>query len=285
MPGKLYIVATPIGNLQDITPRAIETLRSVDLIACEDTRHTQKLLNHLSISTPTISYHEHNETGRAAGLIERILAGESIAVVSDAGTPAISDPGFVITAAAHAAGVEVNSIPGASALVAALASSGISAESFFFGGFLPARSGERRRRLNDLREIPATLIFYEAPHRLGSSLRDCLEVLGNRRASIARELTKLHEQIVTAPLASLAEQFGSEKVRGEIVITIERSSASTEPAAGRETDAASRYRELLAADVTRKDAIKAVAKEFGLARDAAYRLVQNIRHPPDSGTA
>src|SRR5512140_1541877 len=170
MPGTLYLVATPIGNLQDITLRAIETLRSVDVIACEDTRHTRNLLTHLRISKKLISYHEHNEFERAEELADRLLAGESIAIVSDAGTPGISDPGFRIVQRAAEIGIAVVPIPGAVAFVNAAAASGLPTDSLFFGGFLPAKKGERRKRLAMVQDIPATLIFYEAPHRLAKSL-------------------------------------------------------------------------------------------------------------------
>ena len=247
MPGTLYLVATPIGNLRDITFRAVEVLRSVDVIACEDTRHTRRLLNALEIDNKLVSYHDHNESERAAELTELLLAGKSVAVVSDAGTPGINDPGFRLVQAAREAGVSVVPIPGAVAFVNAAVASGLPTDSLYFGGFLPAKTGERRRRLEEVREIPATLIFYEAPHRLIASLRDCLEVLGNRTASVARELTKLHEEIATAPFSELIEHFEREPVRGEIVVTIDR--VSEAPIAPKSSDASvsARYRELITA--------------------------------------
>src|SRR5260221_10023576 len=178
MPGTLYLVATPIGNLQDITLRAIETLRSVDLIACEDTRHTRNLLNHFRISNRTVSYHEHNEQERAEELADRLVAGESIAIVADAGTPGICDPGFRIVQRAIEIGAPIVPIPGAAAFVSAAVVSGLATDSIFFCGFFPAKKGERRKRLEEVANIPATLIFYEAPHRLAKSLVDCLEILG-----------------------------------------------------------------------------------------------------------
>src|SRR5688572_6206971 len=275
MPGTLYLVATPIGNLRDITFRAVEVLKGVDVIACEDTRHTRKLLNAIEIDNKLVSYHDHNESERAAELAEMLAAGKSVAVVSDAGTPGINDPGFRLVQAAREAGVAVVPIPGAVAFVNAAVASGLPTDSLFFGGFLPAKTGERRRRLEELREIPATLIFYEAPHRLIASLRDCLDVLGDRNASVARELTKLHEEIATAPLSVLIERFQTDTVRGEIVLTIDRVS---EAAVTNTSDPSvvSRYRELIDAGADRKAAMKAVAKEFGMARDKVYRLVQNI---------
>jgi 16S rRNA (cytidine1402-2'-O)-methyltransferase len=276
MAGTLYLVATPIGNLRDITFRAVEVLKGVDVIACEDTRHTRKLLNALEIDNKLVSYHEHNESERAAELTDMLAAGKSVAVVSDAGTPGINDPGFRLVQAAREVGAPVVPIPGAVAFVNAVVASGLPTDSLFFGGFLPAKTGERRRRLEELSEIPATLIFYEAPHRLIASLRDCREVLGDRNASVARELTKLHEEIATARLSELIEQFENDTVRGEIVLTIDRMFEVTAAADTSDPSVVSRYRELIAAGAERKAAMKAVAKEFGLARDKVYRLVQNI---------
>src|SRR2546423_9598370 len=210
MSGTLFIVATPIGNLEDITQRALRVLREVDLIACEDTRHTQKLLNHFGISTRTISYHEHNERERAEELCGLLEEGKNVGLVSDAGTPLISDPGFRLVSAAIARGVNVVPIPGASALVAALSASGLAMDQFFFAGFLPAHATARRVKLEELGAIPATLVLYEAPHRIAATLKDAADVLGNRHAAVARELTKLHEEIRRGSLAELAEQFASQ---------------------------------------------------------------------------
>ena len=195
MAGALYIVATPIGNLEDITQRALRVLGEVDLIACEDTRHTRKLLTHYGINTPTISYHEHNERERATELLARLQAGASLAIVSDAGTPGINDPGFRVVRLAIENGVRVIPVPGPSALITALVSSGLPTDEFFFGGFLPAKSNARRGRLSELRTTPATLVFYEAPHRIAATLKDAHEILGEREAVVARELTKMHEEI------------------------------------------------------------------------------------------
>ena len=194
MPGTLYLISTPIGNLEDITHRAVRLLGQVDLIACEDTRHTRKLLNHYGINTRTISYHEHNEQERAAQLLKLIESGSDVAIVSDAGTPGISDPGFRLTKLAIEGGARVVPVPGASALIAALVASGLPTDEFFFGGFLPARSGARRTRLKEVAGMRATLIFYEAPHRIAATLRDAHEILGERAAVVARELTKIHEE-------------------------------------------------------------------------------------------
>ena len=277
MPGTLYLVATPIGNLQDITLRALETLRTVDLIACEDTRHTRNLLHHFRISNRTVSYHEHNEQERAEEFVKRLINGESIAIVSDAGTPGISDPGFRIVQRAIEIGAAVVPIPGAVAFVNAVIASGIATDSIFFGGFLPAKKGERRKRLEEVRDVPATLIFYEAPHRLGKSLVDCHEVLGHRQASIARELTKLHEEVVRGSLNELLAAYSKEKVKGEIVLVIERgeNDAGKSNAFRRETASettlAERIIQLEGEGVDQKSALKKAAKEFGLSKSEAYR--------------
>jgi 16S rRNA (cytidine1402-2'-O)-methyltransferase len=276
MAGKLYLVATPIGNLQDITERAAETLRVVDVIACEDTRHTQKLLNHLKISNKLVSYHEHNEDSRSDQLVSLLKEGRSVAVVSDAGTPAINDPGYRIVRKAIENGIDVVPIPGPSAFVTALSASGLPTDSFFFGGFLPAKKGERRRRLIELAEMPATLILYEAPHRLAASLADCLEVLGDRDAVVARELTKLHEEFSRGSLSQLIERFEKAKPKGEIVILIDRAGAESKRTSA-SSDLASRVSELESSGLDRKAALKQAAKEFGLPRSEAYRELQNAK--------
>ncbi|HEV2763744.1 MAG TPA: 16S rRNA (cytidine(1402)-2'-O)-methyltransferase, partial [Pyrinomonadaceae bacterium] len=206
-PGTLYLVATPIGNLEDITRRALRVLSEVDLVACEDTRHTRQLLERYGIDRPTVSYHEHNEQERAAELASRLAAGESVALVSDAGTPAVSDPGFRLVRACVEQGVAVVPVPGPSAFVAALVASGLPTDEFYFGGFLPARTHARRARLEEVRALRATLVFYETPHRLAHALADALELLGEREAAVARELTKLHEEIVRGRLSELLERF------------------------------------------------------------------------------
>src|SRR5256714_1439479 len=221
MAGTLYIVSTPIGNLEDITHRALRILREVDLIACEDTRHTRKLLNHFAIDAGTISYHEHNERERADELCAMLAAGKDIAIVSDAGTPVVSDPGFRVVNLAIEKGFRIVPIPGATAFVAALSASGLPSDQFLFAGFLPPRASARRARLEDLRTIQATLIFYEAPHRIATALRDAVDILGNRQAVEARELTKLHEEFIRGTLNELAQKFsGQNKTRGEIVVMI-----------------------------------------------------------------
>lgn len=279
MPGTLYLVATPIGNLQDITLRALEVLRTADVIACEDTRHTRKLLTHFRISSHVVSYHEHNERERAEQLVDRLIAGEAVALVSDAGTPGIADPGFRIVRRAIEAGVDVIAVPGAVAFVNAAIASGIATDSIFFGGFLPSKKGERRKRLEEVRDIPATLAFYEAPHRLAKSLADCAEVLGDREAAVARELTKLHEEIARGTLAELAKKVTETAVKGEIVLVIERDTHEIRPS----TTAmiADRVTELEAQGIESKAALKKAAKEFGVSKSEAYRQVKVKRRKPE----
>lgn len=273
MPGTLYLVSTPIGNLEDITHRAIRVLGEVDLIACEDTRHTKKLLNHYGIKTKTVSYHEHNERERAAELVELLAKDSDIAVVSDAGTPSINDPGFRLAQAAIEAGIRVVPVPGASALIAALVASGLPTDEFFFGGFLPSRSGARRARLSELRSMPATLIFYEGPHRIAATLKDAQEILGEREAVVARELTKLHEEIVRGRLSELAARFAApENARGEMVLIIDRAVIQSEAEANSNAESIA---ELVARFETEgldhRAALKKAARELGVSRDEAYR--------------
>jgi 16S rRNA (cytidine1402-2'-O)-methyltransferase len=272
MPGTLYLVATPIGNLADITHRALQVLRDVALVACEDTRHTRKLLQHYGIDTKTVSYHEHNEQQRARELIELLQQGSNVAVVSDAGTPAISDPGFRLVRAAIENGVAVVPVPGPSALIASLIAAGLPTDEFFFGGFLPARASARRARLSELRAVPGTLIFYEAPHRLAASLKDAYEVLGEREAVVARELTKLHEEIRRGRLSELAEHYLKTEPRGEIVLLIDRTvldqTAVAESAQASVSDLVARFE---TDGLDRRAALKKAARELGLSRAEAYR--------------
>jgi len=272
MAGTLYVVSTPIGNLEDITHRAVRVLSEVGLIACEDTRHTRKLLNHYGIKTMTVSYHEHNERERAVELLESLESGLDVAIVSDAGTPGISDPGFRIVRLALENGVPVVPVPGPTALISALVASGLPSDEFFFAGFLPARSGQRRTRLLELSSIPATLVFYEAPHRIAGSLRDAREILGEREAVIARELTKLHEEILRGRLSELGQRFSSgEEGRGEMVLLIDRNVIE---GAARESDASeisSIVVALEAEGVDARSALKKAARKLGISRDEAYR--------------
>jgi 16S rRNA (cytidine1402-2'-O)-methyltransferase len=272
MPGTLYLVATPIGNLADITYRAVQVLNDVDVIACEDTRHTQKLLHHYGISTKTISYHEHNEEQRAEELISVLRSGKSVAVVSDAGTPGISDPGFRLVSTTVAEGIAVVPIPGPSALITALIASGLATDQFYFVGFLPARSGQRRSRLEDLRGVGATLIFYEAPHRVAAMLKDCVDVLGEREAAVARELTKLHEEFRRGRLSELQQYYSSEQEpRGEFVVVIDRTEIGETVTDREMTTVSSLVGRLEAEGLDHRVALKKAARELGLSRDEAYR--------------
>jgi 16S rRNA (cytidine1402-2'-O)-methyltransferase len=273
MAGTLYLVATPIGNLEDITHRAVRLLGEVDVIACEDTRHTKKLLNHYGINTRTVSYHEHNESGRAAELLERLKRGLDVAIVSDAGTPGISDPGFRLARLAIENDVRVVPVPGACALISGLVVSGLPTDEFFFGGFLPARSGARRARLSELRTVAASLVFYEAPHRIGATLRDAQEILGERQAVVARELTKMHEEIARGRLSELAERFSTAgSARGEMVLIVDRAVIQIE---SNEDSAAANIGALVTKwedeGLDHRAALKKAARELGLTRAEAYR--------------
>lgn len=271
MAGTLYLVATPIGNLEDISLRALRVLREVNIIACEDTRHTRVLLDHYGIKGKLTSYHDHNERERAEELARLLEDGKSVAIVSDAGTPAISDPGFRLARLASERGAQVVPIPGPTAFVAALIASGLPTDEFFFGGFLPARSGQRRARFLEVRAIPSTLLFYEAPHRLPESLQDARDILGEREAVVARELTKLHEEIVRGRLSALAERFRStDAARGEIVVVIDRN-VLEEAKRDSVEDVGARVAALCGEGLDTRAALKRVAREMGLSRSEAYR--------------
>lgn len=275
MPGTLFLVATPIGNLSDISTRALKTLREVDLIACEDTRHTRKLLTHFGISNKLVSYHEHNEHARAEEFSKLLLDGKNIAVVSDAGTPAISDPSFILVQKARELNIKIVPIPGPVAFVNAAIISGLPTDSIFFGGFLPSKKTERQKRFREVEKIPATLIFYESPHRLEKSLADCLEVLGNRRAVVARELTKLHEEIIDGNLEELIERFGGKETKGEIVLVIDRTEIQSSKSKVQNSKSLSDlFSEFEEQGFDRKIALKKAAKEFGVSRSEAYRILQ-----------
>jgi len=274
MPGTLYLVATPIGNLSDITHRALQVLRDIDLIACEDTRHTQKLLNHYGITTKTVSYHEHNEQQRAVQLIDQLKQGTSIAVVSDAGTPAISDPGFRLVRAAIENEVPVVPVPGPSALISALIAAGLPTDEFFFAGFLPAKSNARRARLSELQTVPGTLIFYEAPHRLAATLKDAYEILGERAAVVARELTKVHEEIRRGRLSELSNHYEREEPRGEIVVLIDRNVIGV---AKPQLTIAALVDQFEQEGLDQRAALKKAARELGLSRAEAYRKLISER--------
>jgi 16S rRNA (cytidine1402-2'-O)-methyltransferase len=273
MTGTLFLVATPIGNLGDITLRALETLKTVETIACEDTRQTRKLLSHFGISARLVSYHEHNERERAEELKNLLLAGKNVAVVTDAGTPGIADPAFRAVQTAIEASAPVVPIPGAVAFVSALIVSGLPTDAVFFGGFLPSRKTERRKRLQETKEIPATLVFYETPHRIKTALADCLEILGNREAAIARELTKLHEEIARGNFKELIAKFEEKEPRGEIVLVIDRAEAvqGSKSKVQNQKTISERVAELENKGFDNRAALKQAAREFGLSRSEAYR--------------
>lgn len=272
----LYLVATPIGNLEDITLRALRVLRSVDRIACEDTRQTQKLLNHFEINTPTVSYHMHNEGSRAEELAAELKQGARIAVVSDAGTPGIADPGGQIATAAIAAGIDVFPIPGANAAINALIASGLPNERFIFRGFLPAKAGQRKTALEELASGELTHVFYEAPHRILDTLTDIEAIFGvAQHVVIARELTKLHEEFLRGPVGELRSQLAARpSVRGEIVLMM--ALAPTESSSGKKNmSVAAEVTALMKSEgIAEMDALKRVARMRGMGKSEAYRELQ-----------
>jgi 16S rRNA (cytidine1402-2'-O)-methyltransferase len=276
MPG-LYVVATPIGNLEDITLRALRVLQHVDLIACEDTRQTQKLLNHYGIDRPTISYHEHNEMTRAAELIRQLEEGARIALVTDAGMPAISDPGFRLISLAVRHHIPVVPVPGASAFLAALVASGLPTDSFRFSAFLPARRGQRRQALEEIRDLPRTQIFYEAPHRIEATLEDIAEVLGgDRHVVIAREVTKLHEEFLRGRADEVLDLVRAHPLKGEITLLIAKAEHAAET--GKPRNLRRRLHEIMAREsLDKKSALKRLAREMGVSKSAAYRELQHSK--------
>jgi 16S rRNA (cytidine1402-2'-O)-methyltransferase len=263
----LYLVATPIGNLGDITLRALSVLARADIIYCEDTRHSARLLQHYSITVRTRPFHEHNEDREIERAIADLESGKRIAIISDAGTPLLSDPGFKLVRAAAAAGVSIVPIPGASALLSALTASGLPTDTFFFAGFLPPKQAARRARLAELSAIPGSLVFYEAPHRVAETIADMAGLLGDRQAVVARELTKLHEEISRGSLPSLAEAIPAEGLKGEVVIVV--GPQQVQPV----TDEALGARLADALEVmSLKDAAKALADELGVPKARVYGL-------------
>jgi 16S rRNA (cytidine1402-2'-O)-methyltransferase len=271
----LYLVATPIGNLEDITLRALRVLKEVDLIACEDTRQTLKLLSHYGIQTRLVSYHEHNEMTKAAELVVDLEGGAQIALVTDAGMPGISDPGFRLIALAIRHHVPVIPIPGASAFLAALVASGLPTDSFRFSGFLPAKAGQRRKLLQSIQDSPRTQVFYEAPHRLLDTLADVLEILGSdRHVVVAREVTKIHEEFLRGRAGDILKQLKARgEVKGEITLLIAKAEEGAPAAAASEAvGVAQRVREIMAKEkANEKAALKKVAKERGIGKSEAYR--------------
>ena len=269
--GTLFIVATPIGNLEDITLRAISTLKEVSLIAAEDTRHTQKLLTHFGIARPLTSYHDHNKEEKAEVLVARLKEGESVALVSDAGTPGISDPGYYLINRAVEEGVAVVPIPGVTAAMAAISVSGLPTDAFVFEGFLPQKQSKRKSRLEELKAERRTIILYEAPHRINACLRDTHEVLGDRRAVLARELTKIHEEILRGKISDIIREVASREPRGEYTLIIE---GAGEKGPGEEVSVlslADHVEKLIREEgLSRKDAVEKVAKLRGVPKKLVY---------------
>jgi 16S rRNA (cytidine1402-2'-O)-methyltransferase len=276
----LYLVATPIGNLEDITLRALRILKEVDLIACEDTRQTLKLLSHYGIQTRLVSYHEHNEMTKAAELVVDLEGGAKIALVTDAGMPGISDPGFRLIALAIRHHVPVVPIPGASAFLAALVASGLPTDSFRFSGFLPSKSGQRRKLFESIQDSPRTQVFYEAPHRLLETLEDVVEVLGSERhVVVAREVTKLHEEFLRGRASEVRGALSARgEVKGEITLLIAKAEEGAVAPATDVVSVAQRVREIMAAEkADEKAALKKVAKERGIGKSEAYREWQQSK--------
>ncbi|HEY6329305.1 MAG TPA: 16S rRNA (cytidine(1402)-2'-O)-methyltransferase [Blastocatellia bacterium] len=281
MAGTLYLVATPIGNLEDITLRALRVLIEVNIIACEDTRHTQKLLNHFDIAKPLLSYHEHNERERALELCDKLEAGADVALVSDAGTPLVSDPGFRLVQEATARNIPVVPVPGATALIAALAASGLPTNEFVFCGFLPSRRTARRARLSEFLLYPSTLIFYESPYRIRQTLEDAQMILGDRDAAVARELTKVHEEFVRGKLSRISTMIGQVQPRGEYVLLIGPRPAGELPAGADSRSQRSILEEvedlMESEGLDQKTALKKVAHTRGInRRDAYMQMVKEI---------
>jgi len=265
--GVLYIVSTPIGNLEDITLRALRILKEVDLVAAEDTRRSLKLLNHYGISKPMLSYWKEKEKGRSEVIIRKLLAGQSVALISDSGTPGIADPGSVLIKKAIEEDISIVPVPGPSAFIAALSISGLPTDEFAFLGFLPSGKNQRRKILGDVRLEERTLIFYEAPHRVNETLEDMELIFGTRRVAVAREITKIHEEVLRGGISEVLNEMKEKKVVGEYVILVEGRTAFTEPATG---DVLWEIRMLMKKGLGRKEAVKKVAAEYGLSRKGLY---------------
>jgi len=263
----LYLVATPIGNLGDITLRAISVLARADVVLCEDTRHSRTLLAHFAIPTPARAYHEHNAARERPRVLAELEAGRRVALISDAGTPLISDPGWKLARAALDAGHRVEALPGASAALAALTVAGLPTDAFFFAGFLPPKAAARRTRIAELQNVPATLLFFEAPSRVAETLADLAAVLGDRPAALARELTKLHEEVRRAPLSELAAAVEGQSIKGEVVVLV----GPPQKAQITDADIAARLEGALK-DMSLRDAAKAVAEALGVPKSRVYEL-------------
>lgn len=273
--GNLYIVATPIGNLEDMTFRAVRTLKEVDLIAAEDTRHSRKLLSHFGIATRMTPYHDHNEQLKTDYLIELLQSGQNVAIITDAGTPCIADPGYRVVQAAVAAGIRAIPIPGASALAAAVSASGLPSDRFNFEGFLPPKQGRRRTRLAELKNDSRMLIFYEAPHRLAATLEDMYTVFHSRQAVIARELTKIHEEFRSGSLEELAGHYSGHQVKGEIVIMVAPPAETGQVAV---PDASQLLRTLLFDEnLSLKDAVFQASLRTGISRSTLYDMALLVK--------
>ncbi|TQQ84027.1 16S rRNA (cytidine(1402)-2'-O)-methyltransferase [Peptacetobacter hominis] len=277
MAGKLYICPTPIGNLEDITYRTLRVLNEADLIAAEDTRHSLQLLNHFDISKPLTSYHEHNKDSKGGYLISKLLEGETIALISDAGMPGISDPGADIVKEAIENNIEIEVLPGATAFATALVGSGLDTNKFVFEGFLDRDKKLRRRRLEEICEERRTLIFYESPHRLKETLKDMLKYLGNRKIAVNRELTKKYQEIIREDIETVIEIFGNREIRGEFVLVVEGFSGETSQK--NEYDSLNEREyviKLMDQGMSKKDAIKAVCKDRKLKKDIVYKQVLDL---------
>ncbi len=264
--GRLYIVSTPIGNLEDITLRALETLKKVDYIACEDTEHSLKLLNHYGIKKPLISYWSEKEKVRAEDIIHKVKGGHNVALITDAGTPGISDPGAIVISRAIEEDIEIVPVPGTTALITALSISGLNTEEFIFVGFLPVKQSQRRKKLLELSAEKRTLVFYEAPHRILQTLDDMLEVFGNRRACVARELTKMFEEILRGTLDEILDKLKESKIAGEYVIVIE----GEEEKEGSFEEALKEVKDLMKKGKGRKEAVKIVSELYNLSKKELY---------------
>ena len=268
MPGTLYIVATPIGNLEDITHRAVRILKEVNIIAAEDTRHTKKLLNHFAINTPLISYYREKESQKSSELVAKMIKGDSVALVSDAGTPAISDPGSVLVRQAREAHIPITPIPGPSALSAAVSCGGLTPGSFLFLGFSPAKSGQRKKLLQSLASSPYPLVFYESPHRIHSFIKDAEKIFGNRTVLWAREMTKKYEEIEESTMSALSQSIDCEKIRGELVLIIHPGKQDT-PDSEDIDEILIWYRD--SSSLSMKDVCRKVAEDMGLSRSDLYQ--------------
>ena len=273
MPAALYIVATPIGNLEDMTFRAVRILKEVGRIACEDTRSTRKLLDHYSIATTAVSYHEHNEADRTKQLMDRLQSGESVALVTDAGTPLISDPGYRIVRAAREGGIEIVPIPGACAAITALSASGLGTDAFYFGGFLPSKTQQRRKTLEQLGMMEATLAFYESPHRILETLEEIAALFPLRQVVLGRELTKLHEEFLTGTAGEVRAELSSRpSIKGEFTVLLDRFQPGEQIPSDESLE--QRIQRLLGSGLSRMDAMKAAAREMGVSKREVYQCLE-----------